>query len=240
MVWELPEDCVLGIFGQKPEAGPAHSRWRADWGPDVAAEIHDAMLFDTLETWSRESTLAPGGRRVLVYAPADAGQWFDPQVPKVLAMQPQVDGSLADRLEAFFAGEIEDGASRVVVISADSPTLDPSIVVSAFLCLEGRDVVLGPATDGGCYLVGAKGSVPPIFAGIDWYAPGCLWSVLDRLEDTGCSLASLPPWYRVAEPADARMLAAHIRALRRSGLNPGLPRLERLVYGPMRESWPRH
>jgi glycosyltransferase A (GT-A) superfamily protein (DUF2064 family) len=236
MAWELPEDCVLGIFGRRPEAGPAHSLWRAEWGPEVAAEIHDAMLFDTLETWSRESTLAPGGRRVLVYAPADAGPWFDPYVPEVFALQPQVEGSLADRLQAFVTGEIEDGASRVVVIGSDSPTLDPSIVVTAFLCLEGRDVVLGPATDGGCYLVGARGFVPPIFGGIDWDAPGCLGRVIDRLEDTGLSLASLPPWYRVTEPADARMLAVHIRALRRSGFDPGLARLERLVYGPMRES----
>jgi glycosyltransferase A (GT-A) superfamily protein (DUF2064 family) len=235
MAWPLPEDCVLGIFGQRPEAGPAHPHWLAEWGPDVAVEIHDAMLFDTLETWSRESNLASGGRRVLVYAPADAGPWFDPRVPDAFAMQPQVEGSLTQRLRAFLAGEIEDGASRVVVIGSNSPTLDPSIVVTAFLCLEGRDVVLGPATDGGCYLLGARGSVPPIFEGIDWDDPGNLGQVIDRLEDTGLSLGLLPPWYRVAEPADARMLAGHIRALRRSGLNPGLPRLERLAYGPLGE-----
>jgi glycosyltransferase A (GT-A) superfamily protein (DUF2064 family) len=236
MPWPLLDDCVLGIFGQKPGAGPLDSRWQAEFGEHVATEIHAAMLFDTLETWSRESNLGAGGRRVLVYAPPDAGPWFDPRVPEVFALQPQVDGSLADRLHAFFAGEIDDGAARVVVIGCDSPTLDPSIVVTAFLCLEGRDVVFGPATDGGCYLIGARGSVPPIFAGIDWDAPHILGRVIDLLEDTGMSLALLPPWYRVVEPADARTLAGHIRALRRSGLNPGLPRLEDLACGPMWEA----
>jgi glycosyltransferase A (GT-A) superfamily protein (DUF2064 family) len=236
MPWPLPDDCVLGIFGQKPDALPLDSRWQAEFGPHMAIEIHEAMLFDTLETWSRESHLAAGGRRVLVYAPAEAGPWFDARIPEMFALQPQVEGSLTDRLLAFLAGEIEDGAARVVVIGSDSPTLDPSIVVTAFLCLEGRDVVLGPATDGGCYLIGARGSLPPIFAGIDWNAPRLLSRVIDLLEDTGLSLALLPPWYRVVEPVDARMLAGHIRALRRSGLNPGLPRLEQLACGPMRET----
>jgi uncharacterized protein len=233
MSWPLPEDCVLGIFGQKPDARAADPRWEAEWGPHLAAEIHEAMLFDTLEIWSSDSNLAPGGRRVLVYAPADAGPWFDPRVPEVFALQPQAEGRLTDRLHAFFAGEIEDGASRVVVIGSDSPTLDPSIVVTAFLCLEGRDVVLGPATDGGCYLIGARANVPPLFHAIDWDAPRNFGRVIDLLEDTGLSLGLLPPWYRVVEPAHARTLAGHIRALRRSGLNPGLPRLERLAYGPL-------
>ena len=71
------------------------------------------------------------------------------------------------------SGELEEGASRVVVIGSDSPTIDSTIVVSAFLCLQGRDLVLGPATDGGVYLVGARGSVPPIFGSIDWDSPQC-------------------------------------------------------------------
>ena len=74
-------------------------------------------------------------------------------------------------MHGFFAGEFEDGATRVVLIGSDCPTLDPTIVITAFLCLEGRDVVLGPSTDGGYYLVGARGSVPPIFDGITWSSP---------------------------------------------------------------------
>ena len=59
------------------------------------------------------------------------------------ALQPQVGGDRGQCLQAFFSGELEEGASRVVVIGSDSPTIDPTIVVSAFLCLEGRDLVSG-------------------------------------------------------------------------------------------------
>src|SRR5262249_2103454 len=113
-------------------------------------------------------------------------------------------------------------------IIANTPTLDPAIVMSAFLCLEGRDLVLGPATDGGCYLVGARGEVPSLFEGGDWRRPDVLSQVMDRLPDTAHSVAGLPPWDVVESPDQVRMLAGHLRALRRAGFDPRVPRLERL------------
>lgn len=229
MAWSLPECAVLGIFGKRPDPGLVKTRLAAEFGPDLAAEMHAAMLFDTLGAWSSERVLTAGGRRVLVYAPADAGPWFDARVPAAFALQPQAEGELGQRMHAFFAGEFEDGATRVVLIGSDSPTLDPTLVVSAFLCLEGRDVVLGPSTDGGYYLVGCRGAVPPIFEGIDWSTPHVLHQTIDRLRDTGLSLAVLPPWYDVDTADDWRTLAGHLRAMHRSGMDPDLPRTESLI-----------
>ena len=229
MAWSLPEGCVLGVFGKQPVRGKVKTRLAAGLGDDAAAAIHEAMLFDTLETWSSRSILEPGGRRVLVYAPADAGPWFDPRVPEAFALQPQVEGDLGTRMRAFFTGEFDDGATRVVLIGSDSPTLDPTLVITAFLCLEGRDVVIGPSTDGGYYLIGARDSVPPLFDEISWSSASVLGQTIDRLKDTGLSLAVLPPWYDVDTPDAWRMLAGHVRALRRAGLNPGLPRLAALI-----------
>jgi uncharacterized protein len=263
VAWTLPDDCVLGILGNKPEPG-GQSQFRegeprlashssqvtiearhhrsaeghsdhfkkglvAEWGVEAAAVLQQAMLFDTLDIWDSESVLAPGGRRVLVYAPSDAGPWFDALLPASFALQPQVGSGPGQCLHAFFSGELEEGASRVVVIGSDAPTIDPTIVVSAFLCLEGRDLVLGPATDGGIYLIGARGSVPPIFDGVDWNRTNVLSQSVDRLRDTGLSLSLLPPWYRINQANDVQMLAGHIRALRRAGLDPGIPRVERLI-----------
>jgi glycosyltransferase A (GT-A) superfamily protein (DUF2064 family) len=228
MAWSLPDDCVLGIAADRPEPGCLNPAWIAEWGPDFAADIHDAILFDTLETWATDSVLAPGGRRVLLYSPADAGPWFDVRVPVAFALQARDPGSAGAQWHSFLAGEVEDGAARVVLISAPVPTLDPTVVVSAFLCLEGRELVLGPATDGGIYLVGARGQIPPVFDGIDFRSPHALGESISRLEDSRLSIALLPPWYKVDTPDSLRMLAGHIRAIRRSGSNPGLPRLEAL------------
>ncbi len=229
MTWTLPEGAVLGIFGKRPEPGRVKTRLAAAFGAEAAAEIHEAMLFDLLDTWADERVLASKGRRVLVFAPDDAGPWFDTCVPAAFALQPQTEGDLGHRMRAFFEGEFEDGAMCVVLIGSDAPTLDPSIVISAFLCLEGRDVVLGPATDGGYYLVGCRRAAPPIFDGIDWSTPDVLAQTIDHLRDTGLSLAVLPPWYDVDTPDDWRMLAGHLAALRRAGMDPSLPRIERLI-----------
>ena len=229
MSWPMPAGTVLGIFGKRPEPGRVKTRLAAAFGDGFAAEAHEAMLFDALETWGPGRFLGTGGRRVLVYSPKDAGPWFDPRVPSSWALQPQVEGDLGDRLRSFFEGEFDEGATRVVVIGADSPTLDPSILVSAFLCLEGKDVVLGPSTDGGYYLLGCRPPVPSIFGGVDWGTPAVLGQTLDRLRGSGRSLAVLPPWYDVDTPDDWRMLGGHLRALRASGMDPGLPRVEPLL-----------
>ena len=132
---------MLGLFGKRPDPGRVKTRLAAEFGPRFAADAHEAMLLDLLEAWDRQ--LAPGGRRVLAFAPDDAGPWFDARVPASFALQAQADGDLGRRMHAFFAGEFEDGATRAVLIGSDSPTLDPSLVIGAFLCLEQKDLVLG-------------------------------------------------------------------------------------------------
>ena len=229
MAWRLPDGAVLGIFGERPESGRVQSRLAAEFGEEFATEAHAAMLFDTIDLWASETILAPGGRRVFVFAPEDSGPWFDARVPDAFSLQAQSEGNFGRRLQRFFEGEFADGADRVVALFADAPTLDPTIVVSAFLCLETRDVVLGPDTGGGSYLVGAKRTVPPIFDAIDRDAPTVLSQTVDRLKDVDLSLAVLPPWYSVKTPDQWRMLVGHVRGLERSGAETGLPRLLDLI-----------
>jgi glycosyltransferase A (GT-A) superfamily protein (DUF2064 family) len=217
MAWSLPDDCVLGIFGTRPEPGE-----------DALGGLREAMLFDLLDLWDSAGVIAPGGRKVLVYAPGiDAvGSWFDTRVPAAYALQPQADGDRGSRLAEFLAGEFEAGAWRVVAIASEAPTLDPSFVIGAFVALEGRDVVLGPSTDGGYYLVGCRQGVPPIFQGIDWKRADVLSQTIDRLDGTGLSVAVLPPWYVVDTAAGAATLRGHLRAMRRAGMDPLLARTE--------------
>lgn len=229
MAWPLPEGAVLGIFAKRPDSGQVKTRLALEFGEEFAAEAHAAMLFDLLDLWASDRFLAPGGRRVLVYSPDDAGPWFDARVPSAFALQPQAAGDLGARMHAFFAGELEDGAERVVLLGSDSPTLDPTIVVSAFLCLESRDVVLGPSTDGGYYLVGCRRAVPPIFENVNWSTSEVLAQTIERLRETDLTLSVLPPWYDVDTADDWRMLTGHLRAFRQAGMDPSLPRTEALT-----------
>ena len=144
---------------------------------------------------------------------------------------PQANGDLGDRLSDFVTTQLVAGAASVVVLGSDSPTVPLEYVERAFAQLERADVVLGPATDGGYYLVGCARRVPPIFDRIDWGGPEVLSQTVARLADPSWRLALLPPWYDVDTLEDWHMLRGHLAALRRAGLDPGLPHTEALCRG---------
>lgn len=231
MAWPMPEGTVLGILAEKPVPGVVKPRIASATGPEFAALASEAMLRDTLDTWGTDRILAPGGRRVVLFDPPDCGPWFDEYAQPSFALQAQSEGESGDRMRSFFEGEFDGGAARVVVIGSDSPTLDPNFVVSAFLLLDGKDVVIGPSADGGPYLIGCRPPVPPIFEGVEWGTHGALSQVAHRLRDSGRSLAILPPWYVVDSPEGWEILRGHVLAMRLAGMDPGCPRVEALIGG---------
>jgi glycosyltransferase A (GT-A) superfamily protein (DUF2064 family) len=91
-----------------------------------------------------------------VFAPAEAGDFFAEIAAGRFGLTPQGDGDLGRRMSHFIADRLAAGASAVVLVGADSPSLPPALVEQAFRELDRADVVLGPATDGGYYLLGCR------------------------------------------------------------------------------------
>jgi glycosyltransferase A (GT-A) superfamily protein (DUF2064 family) len=116
----------------------------------------------------------------------------------------------------------------VAAIGTDSPTLPRQHVEDAFKALDRADVVLGPAADGGYYLIGCR-RLPPIFTGIAWSSATALADTIARLDDPSWQLALLPPWYDVDTPDGWAMLHGHVAALRRAGIDPEVPDTEALL-----------
>src|SRR5207302_2932848 len=132
------------------------------------------------------------------------------------------------RLRAFVQSQVEGGAEAVVAIGTDSPTLPIEFIEQAFVLLDAADVVLGPASDGGYYLLGCGRKVPPVFDGIAWGSPTVLAETVARL-DASWQVALLPPWYDVDTLEDWQVMGGHLAALRRTGIDPGVPRIEALA-----------
>jgi len=187
----------LGLFAKHWTPGEVKTRLAKDIGAAAAAQLHWAFLATLLRRLRR-----CGDRRVLVYSPADCERDFADLAGESWTCLPQADGDLGERLAAYFEQALARGARRVVLIGADSPNLPLAYLRQSFRLLEDRAVVLGPADDGGYYLVGAAESVPPIFSDIPWSTPQVWPRTMERLAEAGISFATLPPWYDVDELSD--------------------------------------
>jgi hypothetical protein len=115
-------------------------------------------------------------------------------------------------MRELLAAGIANGAT-VVLVGSDSPDLPTERVSQAFRALESSDVVLGPATDGGYYLIGCRGSVPEIFGReIAWGGPSVLRETLACLAAAGVAAALLDPWPDVDDWAGLIALARRLRS----------------------------
>ncbi len=220
---EVRDDWVLGLFAKWPRPGHVKSRLAADTSPAWAARVAEAFLHDTVGRLSRLPV-----RRILVHDPPEAGDEFARLAARRFELTPQAAGGLGERLLAFVRDQFAAGARRLVLVGADSPTLPPALVEQAYHSLEKKDVVLGPATDGGYYLIGCRAVIPRLFTGIAWSGPQVLADTVAAVEEAGQSLELLQPWYDVDTLADWWMLCGHLRALRAAGLDPETPHTEKL------------
>jgi rSAM/selenodomain-associated transferase 1 len=219
-----PELRTLGVFAKQPLPGHVKTRLAAETSPHWAANAAHAFLNDLLARLA-----AVAARRVLVFAPAGADAFFTDLVQGRFTLCPQAEGDLGQRMAAFVRAQLQAGAEQIVLVGADSPTLPLAFIDEAFRQLEQTDVVFGPATDGGYYLLGCARRLPPLFDGIAWGGPRVLLDSVACLLRSSWRLAVLPPWYDVDTLSDWWALRGHLRALRAAGHDPGVPRTEQLA-----------
>lgn len=173
-----PRRAVL-VFVRAPETGRVKTRLAATIGDDAALRVYRRLAEHTM---AEVRALAADGVAIRVhYAPADAGDAVAGWLGAGPAYLPQLDADLGMRMEDAFARAFADGAERVVIVGSDLPEVSPSLLRRAFALLDAHPAVIGPARDGGYYLLGLRGMVEGIFSGIAWSTPAVRESTLDRL-----------------------------------------------------------
>jgi len=223
----MKRNLVLGVFAKWPEPGQVKTRLAEVLGPDKAAKAAQAFLLDTLERVTHLKNVAT--RHVIAYAPDEAQAHFTALVKGSFELRPQGDGDLGRRLSEFLHAEVADGADGIVVLGTDSPNLPIEYIDKAFTELHRADLVLGPATDGGLYLLACGKPVPPVFEGVSWGKSRVLDEVVARLPMGGWRLKLLPPWYDIDTPEDWNMLRGHVTAMRRAGIDPRIAHTEEVL-----------
>jgi rSAM/selenodomain-associated transferase 1 len=195
----MPDERLI-VFVKRPQPGEVKTRLAREIGDDDAAALYRALAEQVLRA------TAPAGRaygRVVCYAPADAGDDIARWLPGE-ERAPQAAGDLGRRMDDALARAFAEGAPRAVLIGTDAPGLSREHVEQAFDALRVHDLVLGPACDGGYYLVGLTAPRPALFEGIAWSTPAVLAQTLSKAAALGLRHHLLPRLRDVDTLADVR------------------------------------
>jgi rSAM/selenodomain-associated transferase 1 len=188
---------VTLVFVRAPEAGRVKTRLAASLGAEAALRVYRRLAEHTLA-----EARALGGEVRVHFTPADGEAQVRAWLGDGPRYLPQAAGDLAARMEAAFRAAFDDGAERVVIIGSDLPELSAALLRRAFDALESHATVIGPARDGGYYLLGMRTMIDGLFDGIPWSTGEVLARTLDRLGAAGIEPALLDTLSDVDEVGD--------------------------------------
>jgi len=202
-VWptKLPvgEREAIAVFAKYPEPGRAKTRLIPALGAAGAAALHDEMVRHTLASVGELLSVRDVEARVYS-AGADPDAFARYFGTNILCVS-QSDGDLGQRMHTAFA-EVLRASTAAVIIGTDCPDVSPGLLGMAFDSLRASDVVLGPALDGGYYLIGLRRPVPGLFENMDWSTATVLSKTLERAAALGLTVQLLPTLNDVDEPVD--------------------------------------
>lgn len=199
---------ALVVVGKAPIGGLAKTRLVPPLSTTAAADLYRAFLLDTLAVaraldWERLTLLHPHGH-------GPALQSVDNGVDLVEQPAEGLGKALAYAFEHHFAL----GYEHVVLIGSDNPTITTEPILEADHALTlAADVAIGPARDGGYYLIGMRQLHLGLFVDIEWSTPRVYAQTLQRAHELGLRVHAVQQWYDVDEPADLDLLLGDLRRL---------------------------
>jgi len=204
----------LILFTRYPVPGSTKTRLIPALGPEGAADLQRQMTEHTMKTG--RSVAGEQVELQVRFEGADPGsmvQWLGED----LLYAPQGEGDLGERMRRAFNSSFGEGFEKVLVAGTDCPSMGPGDVLEAFDLLENNPLVLGPATDGGYYLIGMCSDSPSwiydlIFSGIPWGTARVFNSTMNVLAETGLDVGLLDEKADVDEPEDLVHWEGEIRA----------------------------
>ncbi|GAB3224802.1 TIGR04282 family arsenosugar biosynthesis glycosyltransferase [Hymenobacter seoulensis] len=184
------------MFARYPELGRVKTRLAADIGAEAALAVYKGLVAHT------RAQVAPLDVHKTVWL-AEAGPLADCTEPwPDYEQQPQPPGDLGAKMQAAFTHDFARQATAVVIIGTDCPGLTTAHVAEAFAALQTHDVVLGPALDGGYYLLGMKHLWPELFQQKAWSTDTVLADTLADAARLGLRPYLLPELQDIDTGAD--------------------------------------
>lgn len=173
------------IFYRNPQLGKVKTRLAATMGDESALQI-----FIRLSEHTRNVTSGLPVDKVVYYS--EEVQLQDIWNDGIYRKAKQSEGDLGIRMSQAFKEGFERGYERICIIGTDCPELSTSILANAFEALDSTEVVIGPARDGGYYLLGLQHPQPALFRDKQWSTPTVFRDTITDLNNAGISYTVLP------------------------------------------------
>lgn len=188
---------TVAVFARRPVAGAVKTRLAPSLPAPQAVLLYRGMLADALA-----AAQGAGADSIVLWWAGEPDEGSTYEVPAGVAIRTQAGDDLGERLASAFAGMLASPAHRAVAIGADCPDLTPALIREAFAALDHNDLVLGPARDGGYYLIGLRRPAPALFRGVSWGTDHVLAETRTRAAAAGLSQHTLEPLADLDTPED--------------------------------------
>lgn len=200
-----PDRC-LAVFVRDPESGRVKSRLAEVYGDTFAAELYGCFVDDLLEGLERGDY-----HLEIFFTPAGSEVEIRHRFGARFRCSSQEGEGLGERMEKAFRACFAKGFASTLLIGSDFPDLTAGVIEQAFMALEkGQDAVVGPAFDGGYYLIGFRSDTfdPAVFKGMSWGEKSVCKKTLNRLHARGLRVYQAPTWHDIDTAEDLADLRA--------------------------------
>ena len=192
---ELHEFTLI-IFVKAARSGTVKTRLAKDLGDEAACAAYRQLVEDLLNHLGKLSKVE------LHFTPKDSELEIKRWLRQGWTLQPQGEGDLGTRLQKAFGTAFARGSKRVVIIGSDCPYIVAEDIRQAWAALEENQIVIGPATDGGYWLIGLREEHPQLFTGISWSTNVVCETTLARAKAAGLRVKILRELTDVDTAAD--------------------------------------
>jgi hypothetical protein len=187
---------ALAVMARAPSDASGKTRLMSMLGIEDGDDLRRAILLDTLDVTVHAAVAAD---RVVLFTPRKSGAEFAQLTGDRFRLIPQRGDGLGERLVCAFADLFAQHYAGVLIIGSDLPTLPLNHLERAASALMAHNdpVVLGPAADGGYYLIGLRRPHPELFDRIPWSTAAVLTTTVDGAKGLGLMVSIVPEWYDV-------------------------------------------
>ena len=199
----MSADAPVILFVKAPVPGQVKSRLAGSLGGDAALELYRSFALDLLDTIDScghpvEIFFTPSGARKAVVAWLGEGRRYALQTGR----------ELGSRMANAFRTAFTEGAARAILIGSDLPDLPGEVITDAFAGLQEQGAVIGPAVDGGYYLIGFRNDTfwPDVFNNIRWSTGSVFRETMERFAGIGSRVYVMRQWQDVDTAEDLRSL----------------------------------